>query len=191
MIYTIDNGRLRLEVNSLGAEMQRLSSCSGADYLWDGDSRYWRRHAPVLFPFVARLKDDRYRLGDREYSMPKHGFAPESEFEVYKQSGTELVLRLTDNEKTREYYPFAFEFRVGYRLEDWKLNIGYTVENTETFQWLLAHCQEYGFILRYPEDKQDITQVMYEPWHFRYVGVEAAEYMMENGLTLGEYLGEA
>lgn len=132
MIYTIDNGRLRLEVNSLGAEMQRLSSCSGADYLWDGDSRYWRRHAPVLFPFVARLKDDRYRLGDREYSMPKHGFAPESEFEVYKQSGTELVLRLTDNEKTREYYPFAFEFRVGYRLEDWKLNIGYTVVNTGT-----------------------------------------------------------
>lgn len=62
------------------------------------------------------------------------------------------------------------------------------LENTETFQWLLAHCQEYGFILRYPEDKQDITQVMYEPWHFRYVGVEAATYIMENNLCLEEFI---
>ena len=62
------------------------------------------------------------------------------------------------------------------------------LENTETFQWLLAHCQDYGFILRYPEDKQDITQVMYEPWHFRYVGVEAATYIMENNLCLEEFV---
>ena len=130
MIYTIDNGKLRLEVSSLGAEMQRLSSCSGTEYLWDGDSRYWRRHAPVLFPFVARLKDDRYRLEDREYTMPKHGFAPECEFEIYSQSDTQLIFRLTDNEKTREYYPFAFEFCVSYRLEDWKLNISYRVFNS-------------------------------------------------------------
>lgn len=130
MIYAMDNGKLRLEVNSLGAEMQRLGSCSGVEYLWDGDERYWRRHAPVLFPFVSRLKEDRYRLGDREYTMPKHGFAPASEFEVYRQTETELVFRLIDNDKTREYYPFAFEFCVGYRLEDWKLNISYTVVNT-------------------------------------------------------------
>lgn len=39
---------------------------------------------------------------------------------------------------------------------------------------MYAHCQDYGFILRYPADKQDITGVMYEPWHFRYVGKEAA-----------------
>lgn len=62
------------------------------------------------------------------------------------------------------------------------------LENTDTFQWLLAHCQDYGFILRYPEDKQDITQVMYEPWHFRYVGVEAATYIMENNLCLEEFV---
>lgn len=62
------------------------------------------------------------------------------------------------------------------------------LENTDTFKWLLAHCQDYGFILRYPEDKQDITQVMYEPWHFRYVGVEAATYIMENNLCLEEFV---
>ena len=62
------------------------------------------------------------------------------------------------------------------------------LENTALFQWMLAHCQEYGFILRYPADKEDITGIMYEPWHFRYVGVEAATYIMENGLCLEEFL---
>ena len=54
--------------------------------------------------------------------------------------------------------------------------------------WLAAHCQDYGFILRFPEGKEDITGVMYEPWHFRYVGVEAAKYIMENNLCLEEFL---
>ena len=50
------------------------------------------------------------------------------------------------------------------------------------------HCQEYGFIVRFPDGKSDITGIMYEPWHFRYVGVEAATYIMENGLCLEEFL---
>ena len=62
---------------------------------------------------------------------------------------------------------------------------------TDAAKWLYEHCAEYGFILRYPEDKTDVTGIIYEPWHFRYVGVEAAEYIMENGLTLEEFLGEA
>ena len=53
---------------------------------------------------------------------------------------------------------------------------------------MAEHCQEYGFILRFPEGKEDITGVMYEPWHFRYVGVDAATYIMENGLTLEEFV---
>ncbi len=61
-------------------------------------------------------------------------------------------------------------------------------ENFDSFKWIYEHCAEYGFILRYPKDKQDITGITYEPWHYRYVGVEAAEYIMENGLCLEEYL---
>ncbi len=61
-------------------------------------------------------------------------------------------------------------------------------ENFDSFKWMYAHCHEFGFILRYPKDKQDITGITYEPWHYRYVGVEAATYIMENGLCLEEYL---
>ena len=55
--------------------------------------------------------------------------------------------------------------------------------------WLAEHCWEYGFILRYPADKEDITGITNEPWHFRYVGVEVAMDMKDTGLCLEEYLG--
>ena len=60
-------------------------------------------------------------------------------------------------------------------------------------QWMKENAHKYGFILRYPEDKADITMITFEPWHFRYVGIEAATDIYEQGLTLEEYtahLGE-
>ncbi len=60
--------------------------------------------------------------------------------------------------------------------------------DTATYQYMSKHCQEFGFVVRYPEDKEDVTGVMYEPWHYRYVGVEAATYMMENGICLEEFV---
>lgn len=55
-------------------------------------------------------------------------------------------------------------------------------------QWLMEHCAEYGFILRYPKGKEDITGIIWEPWHYRYVGVELAQEIMDSGLCLEEYL---
>lgn len=61
-------------------------------------------------------------------------------------------------------------------------------ENTTEGRWLAAHAHEYGFILRYPKDKVEITQIEYEPWHFRYVGAEAAAEIHELGCCLEEYI---
>ncbi len=60
-------------------------------------------------------------------------------------------------------------------------------EDFPAFTWLSEHCAEFGFILRYPEDKQEITGITYEPWHYRYVGVEHAQKMQELDLCLEEY----
>ena len=60
--------------------------------------------------------------------------------------------------------------------------------DTNEQKWLMSHCHEYGFILRYPEDKQDITYIGYEPWHYRYVGKAAAAEIVEKGICLEEYL---
>lgn len=63
-------------------------------------------------------------------------------------------------------------------------------ETTKEAQWLTANCHKYGFILRYPPSKTDITGIIYEPWHYRYVGVEDATKIMKLGITLEEYLEE-
>ena len=58
---------------------------------------------------------------------------------------------------------------------------------SEAGLWLSEHSFEYGFILRYPKGKEDITMIQYEPWHFRYVGEEAAEFIYVNNLTFEEF----
>ena len=63
-------------------------------------------------------------------------------------------------------------------------------KDTPEAKWLAKNCHKYGFILRYPVDKTEVTGIIYEPWHYRYVGKEDAKKIMERGITLEEYLGE-
>ena len=61
-------------------------------------------------------------------------------------------------------------------------------EKTKEFEWLYNNCAKYGFILRYPKDKENVTKINYEPWHYRYVGEEAAKIIMDNKMCLEEYV---
>ena len=61
-------------------------------------------------------------------------------------------------------------------------------KNTKAYSWLVAHCSDYGFILRYTEEKQEKTGIIPEPWHYRYVGVEAAKTMEKENLCLEEFI---
>lgn len=63
-------------------------------------------------------------------------------------------------------------------------------EDTAEFIWLKENCHKFGFILRYPSGKESVTGVIYEPWHFRYVGEEAATEIMQKGICLEEYLAD-
>lgn len=88
-------------------------------------------------------------------------------------------------------YPGSSEHQLGLACDITDKYYEYMNESladTELLKWMKKHCAEYGFILRYPEDKQDITGVMFEPWHFRYVGITAAAYIMQNNLCLEEFL---
>ena len=93
----------------------------------------------------------------------------------------------------RSAYPGRSEHHTGLAIDVTSASMGWGL--TQDFadypdgQWINEHCQEYGFIIRYPKGKTDITGYAYEPWHLRYVGVDAATYIMENGLTLEEYMG--
>lgn len=59
--------------------------------------------------------------------------------------------------------------------------------NTKTQKWLMENSWKYGFVLRYPQDKEDVTKIHFEPWHYRYVGTEVAQYMHDNNLCLEEF----
>jgi D-alanyl-D-alanine carboxypeptidase len=89
--------------------------------------------------------------------------------------------------------PDASEHQIGLALDIASttyssLEIGFG--DTKAGKWLAAHCAEYGFILRYPLGKEDVTGIQYEPWHFRYVGKVAATQIMERGITLEEFVAE-
>lgn len=85
--------------------------------------------------------------------------------------------------------PGSSEHNLGYAMDI--VCVDEWFEDTAEFMWLQEHAADYGFIMRYPEDKQDITKVIYEPWHWRYVGVETAKALKSSGLVLEEYLGVA
>lgn len=93
----------------------------------------------------------------------------------------------------RSAYPGRSEHHTGYAIDITSKSMGWTLSqefaNYPEGQWINEHCSEYGFIIRYPKGKTDITGYDYEPWHLRYVGVEAATEISEQGITLEEYLG--
>lgn len=89
--------------------------------------------------------------------------------------------------------PGTSEHQLGLALDIVDINnqrLDHTQEETAVQKWLLAHSWEYGFILRYPNEKSEITGIIYEPWHYRYVGREAAAKIHNMGVCLEEYLEE-
>ena len=93
-------------------------------------------------------------------------------------------------------YPGASDHQTGLGVDvlnyAWTQKDGMNKEFAKTAeaQWMLEHCQEFGFVLRYMSDKEEFTAIKFEPWHFRYVGKEVAAYMMENNLSLEEFTEE-
>ena len=115
MKVTIGNEYLQLTVDTLGAQMVSILGSDGCEYLWQGDPAYWAGQAPVLFPCIGRLKDKSYRLGDKTYNLPTHGFASKMEYSVEKQPDC-LTFRLCGSDATLAQYPFDFTLEIAYRL---------------------------------------------------------------------------
>lgn len=112
-------------------------------------------------------------------------------FSAYRSYEKQLSL-WTPSRVTGDKYlalPGFSEHQTGLAVDIGTTDSGLTLyfENTEAFQFLKKEAHKYGFILRYPKDKTDITGYAYEPWHFRYVGVEIATKIYEEDLTLEEY----
>ncbi len=124
----LSNKRAKATFNQKGAEL-----CSfildGTEYIWQADPSVWNRHAPVLFPIVGRLKEDTYLVKNKTYHLSQHGFARDTEFELFSQSETSVSFMLESDPGTLDVYPFSFRFYISYTLIDFSLEVKYRIEN--------------------------------------------------------------
>lgn len=126
----IGTDQLRATVNPAGGELWSLKDGAGRELMTDADPAYWTGHAPLLFPIVGGLVGDRYRLRDgREFTLPRHGFARRSTFDVILHERDQAILRLTDSAETRAVWPFAFQLDMAYALEGASLAMTAVVTN--------------------------------------------------------------
>lgn len=130
--YQIESNSIVVQVTSKGAEMKRLFSREWhRELLWLADEKIWNRSAPVLFPIVGKLKDDEYELKGKTYKMSQHGFARDMEFKCMECGTSEVEFFAEATQDTFNHYPFLFELRVRYKIEDSKVTISYFVKNTD------------------------------------------------------------
>lgn len=129
MIIKISNECLKVEIESLGAEIKSIIK-DGCEYMWEGNPQYWRSTAPILFPMVSSLLDDKYTYKGNTYSFRQHGFARHSEFSVIEKKDDSVLMRLEQSDETRAVYPFEFDFCVSFKLNGNKLDMEFMVENT-------------------------------------------------------------
>jgi galactose mutarotase-like enzyme len=126
--YELENEHLALSVNELGAELSSLRDSEGRELLWQGGSE-WARRAPVLFPIVGRVPDDRLTVDGRQYTMSQHGFARDLPFAVERSGDESLTFTLVDDERTRRQFPFPFVLQLRYTLTGGTLEVCYRLEN--------------------------------------------------------------
>jgi galactose mutarotase-like enzyme len=128
MIKSISNGILAAKINPKGAELVSLIS-NNREYVWEGNPDFWGKHSPILFPIVGALKNDSYNYDNYEYTLPRHGFARDMNFEVINKTSDSVCFRLKWNKETFINYPFKFEFKIEYYFIENVLNIKYSVYN--------------------------------------------------------------
>ncbi|MFC0276241.1 aldose 1-epimerase family protein [Enterococcus devriesei] len=137
MSVTITNDFLEATINEKGAELVSLRA-NEIEYIWQADPQYWGRHAPILFPFVGRLKDNQYSYQGKTYPIGQHGFARDKEFKVLEQTKEKVTLVLTSDEETKKVYPFDFSLTVSYEIWGEGVRIRFDVENTGEEEMIFA-----------------------------------------------------
>ncbi len=131
MEKTIRNSSLSVTIKSLGAELSSIKSSCGNEYMWEADPKIWGRHAPVLFPIVGKLAEDKYLHNGKSYSLCQHGFARNMNFELIKEDTTRLSYQLRQTPETKKAYPFNFSLIINYHLIENEVEIEYLVENND------------------------------------------------------------
>lgn len=129
----LENNNLIVEVNENGAELDKLfSKKHNLDFLWSGDSKYWGRKAPVLFPIVGRLKDNETVIDGKPYNMNQHGFARDCVFKLINEEKNNVTYSLVANDDTKKRFPYNFELQISYTLKENSIEVLWNVKNIDS-----------------------------------------------------------
>ena len=167
-------------------ETHRLSP----DYVPDDlVNLYQNRHSFRLASSDICLTRETYEAAEKMFHAAEeqnvNGFIITSGYRSYDRQAEVYA----QSEPGKAQQPGASEHQTGLAFDVTTETSG-GFESTPQYAWLSQHAHEYGFIQRYPANKSDITGISYEPWHYRYVGTDAAKKMRHTGQTLEEFLGE-
>ena len=127
-IISISSNSLTASIDTMGAQLMSLRK-GESEYLWQGDSNWWPRRAPILFPIVGVLKDSKAESAEGTISLARHGLARLNQFEVVEQSTSSVTLQLKSTEETRTSYPYDFELKLIFSVAGDTLTQTYEVTN--------------------------------------------------------------
>lgn len=146
MTYEICNDILKVRINSKGAELTSIFNISdNLEYLWQGDSTFWKSQAPILFPIVGKLKDNTTIIENKQCTMTNHGIIRNIEPTNVIQDTNTITFIFTYNEETLLQYPYKFEFSITYTLENNKLHNIFNVINHDTIPMYFMYGGHPGF----------------------------------------------
>lgn len=131
MRYSMENASMKVEVESLGAELKSvLGKKSNIEYMWCSNPEYYKRSAPNLFPIVGSLKDGVYHYQGKTYKMGQHGYVRDVEWKVEKKDENTLVFTHQSDDTTKEKYPFDYAMELIYHMNGNRLEITWNIKNT-------------------------------------------------------------
>jgi galactose mutarotase-like enzyme len=176
-LISLTSGALTAQINPLGAELWSLADGEGRALMTDADPRWWTGHAPLLFPFVGKLRDDIYRVNGEAYTLPQHGFARKRPFALVESDGASTLLRLDADWTTMENYPFEFQLDMRFALTGPTLAMTATVRNHDDtdMPFSLGYHPAFAWPLPYGGSVED-HRIMFEkpePAPIRRIGADA------------------
>ena len=132
MQFTIKNTFLTVTIDSLGAQMVSVKNNNGEEMLWQADKSIWAYQAPVLFPWVGRLRDGRFTLEGEEYSAGNHGFIRNVEHTLVLKEENLVIFEYRATAESKKKFPYNFVFRTSFVLSGHSVHHKIDVTNTDS-----------------------------------------------------------
>ena len=160
MKRVLENDFLKVTIDDHGAELVSIyDKEKDREVIWQGDPRFWGRHAPVLFPNVGKHYGNHYRIGDKEYASKQHGFARDTDFTCIDSTLDSVTHQIRSTEETKEVYPFDFVLRIRHILKGRTLTVSWKVANNSDTDMYFAIGGHPAF--RCPLDKNQVQTDYY------------------------------